>query len=192
MPGIRICFELQSAARPQGFMAFTDDDGHVTSWSSTDPQRITPIRGHIFHDKDTVKGVLKFFASDQHPQLPWREIIVQVNLNGGKSHCILLQLLGPLMHQVEHIEYTPESRPSQNRVGAWSVKEDRKLMYLRSRGWRIRQIYAAAVLPGRTESGLSSRSKLLVNRYQSELKTRARWEGRALVILPTSHCTPGS
>lgn len=177
LAGVRVSFLLQSAPQPQEFVAFTDAHGHVTSWNSTLPHGMVRLRSHIFYDSDTIKGLLKFFGTEQGSDLPWREIIVQVHLACGKSHCILLQLLDPLTHQVRHTDFTPEAWPIRQGTGIWwSTAEDEKLMALKCQGWRIRQIHESNVLQGRSEAGLNSRAKLLVQRYKKELKTRAQKE----------------
>lgn len=179
MPSIRVSFALESASQCQTFTAFTDDDGHVTSWTSTDPHRVGPQQRHIFYDSKTIKGLLKFFGPEQVPGLPWREIIVHVHLNGGQSHCIMLQLLDPLEHQVRHVAFTPEARPIRKRAETWwSAEEDEKLMELRCQGWRIRHIHETRALQKRSEASLSSRAKLLVQQYKRNLKTRAQREAR--------------
>jgi hypothetical protein len=75
-----------------------------------------------------------------HFHTHWGVIPIEVVLEGGKSHYILVQLFDASTYQVQHFEFITPVAIVQ-RYGQWSAEEDETLIELKREGFNSQEIY---------------------------------------------------
>lgn len=174
IPGVQITFHQFQPDEPnKRFLATTGIDGYVTSWLKKDGKA---ERGLTFVDEKPLRGFLSICVVNAPSRSPGRRICINIDLLGGKHHCVLLRLHSQTEYTVQQDSFLPSRDPDLHTYNPfrWSEEEDRKLLALRSEGLASKQINEQGLIPGRTPHALTSRYKVLVRRLRGQLSTCAK------------------
>jgi 5-hydroxyisourate hydrolase-like protein (transthyretin family) len=143
---------------------FTETNGFTHFWTlKSETSRSGWSR--ILEDNDSVNGLLHFHTH-------WGVIPIEVVLEGGKSHYILVQLFDASTYQVQHFEFITPVAIVQ-RYGQWSAEEDETLIELKREGFNSQEIYDSRRLDDRSVGAITSRTKALSNRTRHNLQSFA-------------------